>query len=245
MRPYLLLSVVLASAITCTGGEVLQAADTCTDILGLLDMEPVPQEEDTWCFAASVTAVLTKIGVLDPQSNPPAPYSQCRLYSIGNVQHPGVDCCQQCPTHPCGVPECKEVGWPDDVFDRLTPRILFRPGGALNDFALVKAQICFENESPRQPFIYVAHPSGGIPHTYVVKGFTEHGNGQRGIYVDSHSMLGSNPVGGSFVDFDCYYAGTCPNAVYYHDGDYLDIHPSVIGPHHFDHPTVLSHDVIR
>jgi len=229
MRPYILFFVVVASVITWTGGEVLQAADECTETQGLLDIAPLLQEEDVWCFVASANAVLNHLGVKDPEStsNPPAPYSQCRLYNI--AKNPGIDCCTV--MHPTGVSQCKQLGWPDDVFDHLFPKILYTPGGALN-WAQIKGQICPAGV-PRQPFIYAAHPPNGIPHTYTVKGLNENGpNGQQVLYVDSHVSLGSTSLGASIVDYVCYYQGTCPNAIYIHDGDYYDIrrrprHPSL------------------
>ena len=224
MRPYLLFFVVTASVFTCIGGEVLQAADNCTSTSGILDITPVPQAAEVWCFAASANAALNHLGVSDPQStsNPQAPYSQCRLYNIAQLPVV-VDCCSV--TNPNGVPGCDKRGWPDEVFDKLTPRIHYTPGGA-QTWIQVKGQIC-PGGMPGQPFIYAAHPSQGIPHTYTAKGFNENGpDGQQVLYVDSHGSLGSNPIGGSILDYACYYQGSCPNTIYYHDGDIYDIRPS-------------------
>jgi len=221
---YLLFFVVVASVFTCIGGGVLFAADDCTSTSGLLDIKPVPQLEDIWCFVASANAVINHLGVSDPQStsNPQAPYAQCRLYNIAKT--PGIDCCSV--THPTGIAQCKQLGWPDDVFDNLTPKISYTPGGA-RSWDQVKAQIC-PAVGHGQPFIYAALPYQGIPHTYTAKGFNQNGpNGQHVLYVDSHGSLGSNPIGGSIVDYDCYYQATCPNAFYSHVGDYYDIRPPV------------------
>lgn len=218
MRPYLFFFVAVASVLTCTRGEVLQAAGECNATWGLLDIDPVPQAEDVWCFAASAKAVINHLGVLDPQStsNPQALYSQCRLYNIAQLPNV-VDCCSV--AHPTGIPECKKQGWPDEVFDNLIPKIPYIPDGA-QLWWQVKAQIC-PAVGQGQPFIYAAHPPNGIPHTYTAKGFNENGpKGQQVLYVDSHGMLGPNPIGGSIVDYVCYYQGNCPNATYYHDGDY-------------------------
>lgn len=225
MSPYLLFFVVVASVFACIGGGVLLAADDCTSTSGLLDITPVPQVEDVWCFVASATAVLNHLGVLNPQSlsNPQAPYSQCDLYNI--AQLPAVvDCCQV--AHPTGISQCKMTGWPEDVFENLIPKIRYTSNGAL-PWDDIKAQIC-PGGAPRQPFIYAAHPLQGIPHTYTVKGFNENGpKGQQVLYVDSHGSLGSNPIGGSIVDYVCYYQGTCLNTIYYHVGDTYNIRRSV------------------
>jgi hypothetical protein len=226
MKPYLLFFIVVASVITCTGGEVLQAADECSLAWGLLDIKPVQQEEDIWCWVASTTEVLNRLGVPHQVGHPPyRPYSQCVLFNI--VKSPvGIDCCSV--AHPTGVGECKKTGWPDDVFDKL--KIPYTPGGAL-PWNWVKGQICPQKihpgvYSPGEPFIYAAEPErGGIPHTYTAKGFNENGpNGQQVLYVDSHVSLGSTPLGASIVDYDCYYKGICPNTIYTHAGDYYNIH---------------------
>jgi len=224
MSPYLLFFIVVTSGITWTGGEALKAADECSLAYGLLDIKPVEQEEDIWCWVASTTEMLNRLGVPQQVGHPPyPPYRQCVLFNI--VKNPvGIDCCTV--THPTGVEECKKTGWPDDVFDKLG--VPYTPGGAL-PWNWVKGQICPQKihpgvYSPGEPFIFVAWPDGGINHTYVVKGFNENGpNGQQVLYVDSHRKLGETPVGPSMVDYSCDYLGMCANTIYHHTGDYYNI----------------------
>ncbi len=224
LRPYLIFFIVAASVITWTGGKALQAADECSGAYGLLEIAPVEQKEDIWCWVASTTLMLNRLGVSHQAGHPPyRPYTQCVLFNV--IKNPvGIDCCTV--THPTGVEECKQLGWPDDVFDKLG--VPYTPGGAL-PWNWIKGQICPQKihpgvYSPGEPFIYVAHPPNGIPHTYVVKGFNENWpNGPQVLYVDSHVSLGSTPKGASVVDYDCYYQGICLNSIYIHDGDYYNI----------------------
>jgi hypothetical protein len=198
---------------------------------GLLDVEPVRQYKEVWCWAASANVVTNFYALRDPisTSTPQELYSQCRLYNIGNVQNPGFDCC---PDAIRSDNRCLQTGWPHEVFNRLTPVVTHAPPP--NGYILwneVKQEIC-PNGKPGRPFIYAAHPENGIPHTYIVKGFDEEISSQTYVLlVDSHVMLGTsndaNPeyVGASPVDYDCYQTGWCAGGIYTHDRTYYSIRP--------------------
>jgi hypothetical protein len=217
----ILLSVLIVCSLVAFGADgLLRAADMCTTTSGLLDMTHLIQQEEVWCFVTSSNEVLNYLQVMDPQSMSVPPfYSPCRLYNI--AKNPGTDCCLV--SHPTGVPQCLQTGWPDEVFENLIPPIPSTPEGA-QWWPHIKDQICPAG-APGRPFIYLAHPPGGIPHTYTAVGFNENynGTGQKVLYVHSHETVGSGPMGSGIVDYECYYIGDCPNNIYTHDGDYYDI----------------------
>jgi hypothetical protein len=230
-RRCLALYILLTFSIfNSTADELVWGASECNPTWGLLDIAPVVQKGEVWCWAASANAVLNFHGVIDPQSTSTPPlYSQCRLYNIAKI--PGTDCCSL--ANPNDDARCNSTGWPEEVFDNLDPIVTFRPGGALL-WHQVKGQLC-PNGALGKPFIYAAHPyqSGAIPHTYVAKGFNEDGEdsqqvGQRVIFVDSHQSMGPFPYGASFVDYECYYQGICETTTYIHDGGYYDINPPIV-----------------
>lgn len=192
----------------------LWAADLCNATRGVLEGTHLIQEEDVWCFVTSSAEVLRHLDIRNPKTG--SHYSPCNLYNIAKT--PGTNCCAV--THPTGVQECKNLGWPDEVFDVLIPE-QYKSGGALG-WPEVKEQICPGGE-PGHPFIYVAHPPGGIPHTYTAIGFNEDATlGQNILYVHSHETVGPGPMGSGFVDHTCYFIGACQNVTYIHDGDYYE-----------------------
>lgn len=227
MHTFVRSCVAVLTLLMFVNTRFVSGADQCTPSTGVLEMDHRIQQEDVWCYVASSSEVLKHLRIQDPQSSSdpsnsdPPWYSQCRLYNISKV--PGYDCCTV--THPTGVAQCKQVGWPDEVFDKLTPPVPYTPGGAL-PWTNVKGQIC-PGGSPGHPFIYVAHPPYGIPHTYTVVGFSEGAvTGQQLLYVHSQETVGPGPMGSGYVDYECYAWGQCVDAIYTHDGDYYDFHPS-------------------
>jgi hypothetical protein len=211
-----LVSLLIVPPLMAIGAVgVLWAADLCNSTRGVLEGTHLIQEEDVWCFVTSSAEVLRHLDVRDPATG--SHYSPCRLYNIAKTS--GTNCCAV--SHPTGVQACKELGWPDEVFDVLIPN-QYKSGGALG-WSDIKGQICPAG-NPGHPFIYVAHPQqGGIAHTYTVIGFNEDATLRQNIlYVHSHETVGPGPMGSGFVDHACYFEGDCPNVPYTHDGDYYD-----------------------
>lgn len=212
-----LLIVPLLIGISTVG--LLWGADLCTPTKGVLEGTHLIQAEDTWCYVTSSAEVLRHLDVRDPATGDH--YSPCSLYNLAKT--PNTDCCAV--THPTGVTACKEPGWPDEVFEKLIPGN-YTANGALG-WPGVKEQIC-PGGSPGHPFIFVATPSGGSPHTYTVIGFHQDDHlGQKMLYVHGHQTIGQEEEGSSFVDYDnCYLPfGACPVGTFAHNGDYYGFRP--------------------
>jgi hypothetical protein len=218
--------------------ETPLAAGVCTatdsSVFGLLDIDPVEQQKEVWCWAASANVVTNFYKLPDPLSTatPPELYSQCRLYNIGKPT--GYDCC---PNANRSDNRCLQTGWPDWVFDRLAPVVNHARPPTVDEHGKeyilweeVKKEVC-PNEKPGRPFIYAARPQNGIPHTYVVKGFQEdtasEDEDQRYVlFVDSHIKLGNEELGASPITYDCYHTGWCVGGRYSRVRTYYKIRPS-------------------
>lgn len=206
--------LIVPSLIGISTVGVLWGADLCTPTKGVLEGSHLIQPEDTWCHVTSSAEVLRHLDIRDQETGDH--YSPCLLYNL--AKNPNTDCCAI--THPTGVIACKEPGWPDDVFEKLIPE-QYTANGPLG-WPQIKEQICPEG-NPGHPFIFVATPLGGSPHTYTVIGFHQDEDlDQKLLYVHGHQTIGAAEEGSSFIDYDNCYApfGACPAGAYTHDGDY-------------------------
>jgi hypothetical protein len=173
------------------------AQSFCTANAGGLDIDPVVQEEPSWCWVASAKTVL------DHFNNKK---DQCFLYN--QARTPPVDCCNS----PRDISACGDTGWPEDVFSPLSWELntnYQRTGGALT-WNQVKQEICPDTMSGR-PFIYVIQwpNQPGNPHTANVIGFDETEEPPV-ITIDWHapSVYGETD-GIEIVDYECGYHHNC------------------------------------
>ena len=204
------------------------AADMCiaADDFGYLDIDyvdqytPGPNDQSLWCWVASANAVTNHFSLIDPATNPASLnrlYTKCRLYNI--AKNPGVDCCTTVD------PRCGDSGMPWEVFLKLNPEILYQGEANWMEWSEIKGQIC-PGGNPGHPFIFIAKPHIGFPHTHVVKGFSLNEEGFRQLLVDDHYGNGAQ-----MIDYECKYklpAGCQqPNSQWDRVGDLFDLQPSL------------------